>query len=179
MHEITPNEWAAIYYHVAGGCDDWHTIFKIAFGENRYNNLTESSKKTSVSKWKSTERFKKALETVKYDILKKKQEIEAEAFERFKKENAQNAKKEAGSGFVDKVNYLNRDEFLKDLNERANRVTDEKLLNDILKMLSENMRYKEADQIKEMEIQRFYTPLQCKECPLYMRESEIIKESKN
>ena len=51
--------------------------------------------------------------------------------------------------------------------EYANEIKDDKLRNDILKMLSDNLRYKDGENDENNEIQRFYTPLLCKDCKLY------------
>ena len=67
----------------------------------------------------------------------------------------------------DKINFLDRDEFLKFLNDRANEITDDKLRNDILKMLSDNLRYKDSEAAENNEIQRFYTPKLCENCQIY------------
>ena len=68
------------------------------------------------------------------------------------------------------TDFLDRDEFLKFLNDRANdKQLDDKTRNDILKMLSDNLRYKDADKNEIDEIQRFYTPITCKDCEIYRR----------
>ena len=70
------------------------------------------------------------------------------------------------------MNFLDRDEFLKFLNDRANEIKDDKLRNDILKMLSDNLRYKDSEAGENNDIQRFYTPILCQDCPLYQQENE-------
>ena len=87
-------------------------------------------------------------------------------------QEANNGETEPPKGTTNKTNteqtdFLNRDEFLKFLNTRANEITDDKLRNDILKMLSDNMRYKESENEGETEIQRFYTPQTCENCEIY------------
>ena len=71
--------------------------------------------------------------------------------------------------YTEKTNFLDRDEFLKFLNDRANQITDDKLRNDILKMLSDNLRYKDTERDENNEIQRFYTPITCENCEIYKR----------
>ena len=68
------------------------------------------------------------------------------------------------------VDFRDREQFLNFLNTEANRIKDGKTRLDVLKMLSDLQRMKEAENGKNGEIQRFYTPLQCSECVLYRKE---------
>ena len=68
------------------------------------------------------------------------------------------------------VDFRDREQFLNFLNAEANRIKDGKTRLDVLKMLSDLQRMKEAENGKNGEIQRFYTPLQCSECVLYRKE---------
>lgn len=67
------------------------------------------------------------------------------------------------------VDFRDREQFLNFLNAEANRIKDGKTRLDVLKMLSGLQRMKEAENGKNGEIQRFYTPLQCQECELYRK----------
>ena len=67
------------------------------------------------------------------------------------------------------VDFRDREQFLNFLNAEANRIKDGKTRLDVLKMLSDLQRMKEAENGKNGEIQRFYTPLQCQECELYRK----------
>lgn len=67
------------------------------------------------------------------------------------------------------VDFRDREQFLNFLNTEANRIKDGKTRLDVLKMLSDLQRMKEAENGKNGEIQRFYTPLQCQECELYRK----------
>lgn len=68
------------------------------------------------------------------------------------------------------VDFRDREQFLNFLNAEANRIKDDKARLDVLKMLSDLQRLKEADNGKNGEIQCFYMPLQCQDCELYKRE---------
>lgn len=185
--QYTIQEEAAIYYYVFSGFKNWKEIYKIAKGSDYFNSLTESTKSVNVSKWKQSPRIQRLIDKMKIDknnqrILFEndlKQKIETEIKEKLKDGNILETctKGEKASKTAISVNYLNRDEFLNDLNLRANLESDQKQKNDILKMLSDNMRYKE-ESAKETDIQRFYTPLKCLECAIYKKASQIYKESK-
>ncbi len=73
------------------------------------------------------------------------------------------------------VDFRDREQFLNFLNAEANRIKDGKTRLDVLKMLSDLQRMKEAENGKNGEIQRFYTPLQCSECVLYRKASAEIE----
>lgn len=74
------------------------------------------------------------------------------------------------------VDFRDREQFLNFLNAEANRIKDGKTRLDVLKMLSDLQRMKEAENGKNGEIQRFYTPLQCRDCELY-RKAKVEIES--
>lgn len=70
------------------------------------------------------------------------------------------------------LNLLDRDVFLDEINKRANKVTEEKEKREYLKMISDNLRYKDSENGENNDIQRFYTPILCQDCPLYQKEKE-------
>ena len=67
------------------------------------------------------------------------------------------------------VNLLDRDTFLEEINRGANQATEEKDKREYLKMISDNLRYKDTERDENNEIQRFYTPLTCENCEIYKR----------
>jgi hypothetical protein len=166
---LNNQEKSALYFHIFERCEDWQTIFKIAIGEDRFNNLTEKAKQTSSSRWKNSASVQMTLRDIKDQIKAReeriKEEFRNEGFNAVETEPREKKRKNSES----ETDFLNRDEFLQFLNKRANETQDDKTLNDTLKMLSDNMRYKESENDKNNEIQRFYTPMVCKECPIYRR----------
>jgi hypothetical protein len=170
MENLNDRTKAAIYYHVFAGITDRKVLFRIAEGDERANKLTEGSLKTSSTNWfkshviqTAISKLRKLKEHEENEIREKciadldYQAIQTEA----KIQDPENA-----------VNFLDRDEFLKFLNDRANEIKDDKLRNDILKMLSDNLRYKDSENGENTDIQRFYTPILCQDCPLYQKENE-------
>lgn len=164
LSDLNKQQQAAVYFHVVAGCNDWHELYKIAEGAERYERYTEKSKKQTVSRFRHDIKILEAIQDLKYRLAQEKQKQDAEAVERWKSEDPEGGR---GSRVTDSVNFLDRDEFLSFLNERANRISDDKQRNEILKMLSDNLRYKDAENSEIQEIQRFYTPLTCEDCPLY------------
>lgn len=172
MRGLTDQEKAALYYQVMEKSDDWYRVYKIAIGEDKYKSLKETALQPSVSRWKTSQRIKEAREEIERNINAWLNDEREKAIEEYKtrgeSESPQKGKKKANNRQRD---FLNRDEFLQFLNERANEIdaTDDKTRNDILKMLSDNLRYKDADKEEQTEIQRFYTPITCQDCEIYKR----------
>ena len=66
------------------------------------------------------------------------------------------------------IDFTDKAQFIQYLNESANRITDDKLKNDILKMLSDHLDFKdESKRGDAAEIQRFYLPVRCQDCKIY------------
>lgn len=164
MDQLNELEQAAICFHVLGGCNDKSMLFRIACGADRYNKLTEKSKGVTISKWYNSQKIQEGIKIYRSIQERKKIELENEIIAGLETETANGTKENA---FVEKTNFLDRDEFLQFLNSRANEITDDKLRNDILKMLSDNLRYKDTERDENNEIQRFYTPITCEKCTIY------------
>lgn len=168
MKNINDQEKAALYFAIAENCTDWQKIYAIAVGFDKFNQLAEITKVTNPNKWKNSTRIKRMYEELlilqqhREDKIREKVEKEIRAGET---ETTETKNQTSRAGATD---FLNRDEFLKFLNQRANEITDDKLRNDILKMLSDNMRYKESES-ETTEIQRFYTPVCCQDCEIYRK----------
>ena len=66
--------------------------------------------------------------------------------------------------------FTNIDAFLQYCNDRANSVTNERDRQQYLKFISDLLSFKNSGPDTKQDIQRFYTPLQCSACPLYIAE---------
>lgn len=166
MENLTELERAAIIFHIFGGCKDRKILFQIAEGENRVNRLNENSLKTICNTWFNSHKIQSG---IKY-FLTLKQDHETEIINKYIAGlETETTKPNEPKPRNNETNFLDRDEFLKFLNSRANEITDDKLRNDILKMLSDNLRYKDTDTDETTEIQRFYTPITCENCEIYKR----------
>ena len=165
--ELTHPEKAAIYYHIVGKCEDWAQLYKIAKGNEAYDGLAEASRPAMVSRWKLSDHIQTAIKETTYLLQREREEADRKAVEAFK-ENQENPQSE---GNLSDVNFLDRDEFLAYLNKQANRIQDEKSRNETLKMISDNLRFKdmERESGNDQETHRFYTPITCQECELYKR----------
>lgn len=167
--ELTHAERAAIYYHLSGKCSDWAQLYRIAKGDDALERLSsDESRAATVSRWKKSESIQNAIKETAYLLQREREELDAKAVENYKegKERA-----EQGETLSETTNFLDRDEFLAYLNKQANRIQDEKTRNETLKMISDNLRFKdmEKENGESEEMRRFYTPMICEECPLYVR----------
>lgn len=166
MLEININEYAAIVFHIVENCNDWEKIYTIAKGPKSLNKVTEDSKNTMIYRWKNKPEIKKAIQELKQQYETKKENFRAAIIAGVETEPINGTIKNES---VEKTNFLDRDEFLQFLNSRANEIKDDKLRNDILKMLSDNLRYKDTERDENNEIQRFYTPVTCENCAIYQK----------
>lgn len=163
MDQLTKTEKAAILFQVLTDCNDKELIYLLANGSERYNKLSEKSKPATYYKWFRRPEIQEEIKKAIAETEQKKQEF----INKYVRLGATEAPEEQRRLKRNATNFLDRDEFLQFLNDKANDIQDDKLRNDILKMLSDNLRYKDTERDENNEIQRFYIPLTCKDCELY------------
>ena len=162
MEKITIQDKAAIYYHVFANCNDIQTLYKIAKGDERFNKLSDSSKKSSPSIWWNKAHIKElrkqilTIQGVQENELKTKWNNERE------KEAPEGAKELPP---LESVNFLNLDEFLQYANKQANKIHDEKERRAWVEMIGKYMNFKDSDET-ETDIMRAYVPIICENCEL-------------
>lgn len=162
--EISLQERAAIYYHITAHCDDWYQLYRIAKGDEALNKLnSDEVRAATVSRWKKSEAIQNALKEIRCILDMEHREIAEQAVEDYKNQ--------PDDAELSEVDFLDRDEFLQYLNRQANRIHDEKIKNDYLKMISDNLRFKDAEKVSENEDEKIkaYLPIQCGECECYKR----------
>lgn len=168
MKATTDQEKAALYFAILENCQDWQRIYSIAVGVDKFNSLAETTKITLPNKWKNSARIKRLYEEIQLIQEHRENQIRQKAVQDLGSLEAESPQRKPETLQPDETDFLNRDQFLAFLNKRANEITDDKLRNDILKMLSDNMRYKENEN-DTTEIQRFYTPVCCQDCEIYKK----------
>lgn len=166
LKDLTPAQQAAIYLHVVGEFNDWQELFKIAEGADRYNKLTDKSKRQTVSKFKRSEQINEGIQELKYKMKLKDERIREEERSRPETEGREEQPKPDEPSYI---NLLDRDTFLEEINRGANQAKEEKDKREYLKMISDNLRYKESERDENNEIQRFYTPVTCENCTIYQK----------
>lgn len=166
MRSLTPAEKAALYYQVLENVQDWKIIYRIAIGEKHANTLKQSTIQANTSKWKESDRIRDAVDEIKRYFYFKRQELEKEIIDNISSGETEATKEGRKNDFV---NLLDRDTFLEEINKGANSAKDEKDKREYLKMISDNLRYKDTERDENNEIQRFYTPITCENCEIYKR----------
>lgn len=166
MENLTELERAAIIFHVFGGCKDRKILFQIAEGENRVKRLNENSLKTICNTWFNSHKIQSGIKY--FSTLKQDHETEIinKYIEGLETESTKTEKRKNDKKYI---NLLDRDTFLEEINRGANQATEEKDKREYLKMISDNLRYKDSERDENNEIQRFYTPVTCENCEIYKR----------
>ena len=158
---LTELEKGALLLRYWNGEKTFVNAFKLSHPETTANEISINA---LVSRWKNKPEIKQFAN----DIVTKFNAVAKGA------ENRQKGA-EIGTGGTTAGNYINfrdLDEFLNYCETRANVITDEKDRQKYLQMISELMRYKEHG-TNDNELQRFYTPLKCSQCPIY---NNLLKE---
>ena len=169
---LTDHEKIILHYYVLTDRDDWQNYFIMSHPDKNLSNLSKASLKTYVSNWRNNPEVKDYILNLQIEKRKANQDTSKINIDDLKPVESESRNKETIN--ANSVNFLDRDEFLKFLNDRANEVQDDKLRNDILKMLSDNQRYKDIDKAENQEINKFYTPLTCPDCPLYQEKQKTL-----
>lgn len=162
IKDLTPNQQAAVYMHIFAPCDDWQKLFIIAEGPERFNKLTDKSKRQTVSNFKRSDKINEAIQEVKYFYGLKEKELTQKI-----RTEIENEKNGTGTGVKDDINFLDPDQFLKHANEQANRIKDDKERRSWLEMIAKLMNYKEQNDQEATEIKKFYIMKTCETCEIY------------
>lgn len=168
MEDITKSEKAALYFQILERCNDWKEVYKIAIGEDRYNSLTDKTKKANTSRWKASHKIQKAREEIEMIFKAKQQEIEERTKESNSSGETETTNRTTKSDITEKTNFLNLDEFLQYANQQANKITDEKEKRAWVEMIGKYMNFRESEEGETEQI-KAYLPIQCYSCELRKR----------
>lgn len=81
-----------------------------------------------------------------------------------------------GIGLSNPVDFSDRIEMIKALNRLAANAKDDKAQLDALKIIADLQRFKDSAKTNDEDVKRFYMPLKCQECAIYLKQKESIKE---
>lgn len=166
---ITEREKAAIRLHIYGGVNDWRLLFVMAGGEGPGSATGLAS---YVSKWKQSPKIKQEIaDLTRQKALEDEATIrrEIERYEREGKKTDEGVEslrpeRETKKG-LDFYDPVNQKKLLNDLINTA-KDPDEKL--DALKIITATQR-DDRQAAKEGRQVRAYLPLNCSDCPLYLK----------
>lgn len=81
-----------------------------------------------------------------------------------------------GIGLSNPVDFSDRIEMIRALNRLAANAKDDKAQLDALKIIADLQRFKDSAKTNDEDVKRFYMPLKCQECALYLKQKENINE---
>lgn len=168
LRQLKDIEKAVITWGYYNGVKQWAVMYDMFHPSN----VAPSTKTTNVSKWKHDPAVQKFWEELRIsDELRVQQLVQIE----LKKIEKNNGTATLPVGSVD---FTDVAQLIAFLNSQANTIPDERDRREYLKMLTDLLRLKENSQDKEQDIQRFYVPLTCRECPLHQKEEEELQKEK-
>lgn len=167
LHDLNEREKAGLLYRHFHNEKSYRTAFLIAHPDKTGN---ENGFLQTVSRWKNSP----AVQNFVTEIDAKEQ-TRLNALLQLQRKRTQNGNQDSDSEPGKETftpnwhNFTDLNEFLSFCELQANTIQDEKDRKDYLKMIADLMQYKNQDK-SVTDIQRFYTPLQCVSCPLYLAE---------
>lgn len=81
-----------------------------------------------------------------------------------------------GLGLSNPVDFSDRSQMMQALNRLAANAKDDKTQIDVFKIIADLQRFKDSAKTNDEDIKRFYMPLKCQECALYLKQKENINE---
>lgn len=81
-----------------------------------------------------------------------------------------------GTGLANPVDFSDRGQMMQALNRLAANAKDDKTQIDVFKIIADLQRFKDSAKTNDEDIKRFYMPLKCQECMLYLKQKENINE---
>lgn len=177
--KITASERAAIFWQVFEGETDWKVVFMAAAAwddEDARKNPATLAQYTS--KWKALNKVKTEIsraQLVKEKYIKKIQDIAYEEGRRSVFAEMQQEGNDTSAASRGRIDYTDPKMQKEKLNEIINGATDAGEALDALKVIIQGQK-NDQEAAKNNKIQRFYTPLQCRDCPLYQEKKEILKK---
>ena len=158
--DLTLLEQAVLTHLYLHNIKDWTPYYLALFPKTK---AKEENLPTIVSHFRRSARVQQYWKT-----LQNLQPVQfSKLIEKRDKEEQSEDKENFSEGLHD---FTNIDAFLQYCNDRANSVTNERDRQQYLKFISDLLSFKNSGPDTKTDIQRFYTPLQCSICPLYIAE---------
>ena len=158
--DLTLLEQAVLTHLYLHNIKDWTPFYLALFPKTK---AKEENLPTIISHFRRSARVQQYWKT-----LQNLQPVQfSKIIEKRNKEEQSEDKEKFSEGLHD---FTNIDAFLQYCNDRANSVTNERDRQQYLKFISDLLSFKNSGPDTKQDIQRFYTPLQCSSCPLYIAE---------
>ena len=172
--EILPWETSALALYVFGFEKDWNKVFQAAAYWTQ-DSIERQPKlfRQYVSTWKNSQKVKKELQRLELYRDTFLQQARKEAFEDGKRayEGEHNTITENQVKYIDGtrtrgIDYSDPQAQKDKLNDIINNASDPGEALDALKVIIQGQK-NDQEAAKDKQVQRFYTPLRCHDCPLY------------
>lgn len=175
--KLLPTETAALFMYVFEGETDWKKVFAAAADWTEEEMEENPLKLTQyTSKWKAMQKFKNELQRIKLYRDRFVKQIQDQAFEEGRRSVLrERPEPEDGESYSGGVDYTDPKKQKQKLNDIINNAKDSGEALDALKIIISGQR-QDTEAAKNNKVQRFYTPLQCRDCPLYQEKKESLKK---
>jgi hypothetical protein len=166
--DLTDREKVAIIAFVADSTITFEDAYKIS-RDTSYKEIKDKDKRAVANNWWRQQRI---MNFVKNQQIKFNAIIEEKAKELLKNEKWRKSQIGEINEKTGNLDFTDRNTFINFLSDQVNSLDDEDpLKKDYLKMISDNLQFKTNAFDKNVDdIQRFYTPLHCRECKLYQKQ---------
>lgn len=176
MKKATEREKAILFALAAGGVDTWEKAFILSRQDSETDADKLKSRKSSVTHWKQHPEIIQAYQNA-VAIIKARDDRTAEEARRQVEEERNGQKETTGPAESNRtpgrraaaVDYYNPENQRKTINAIIDKAQDDpKTQLDAIKAIQQTQR-DDRQAAKDNQIQRFYTPVTCKSCPLYQK----------
>lgn len=176
MKRATAREKAILFALAAGYIDTWETAFILSRQESEADADKLKSRKSSVTHWKQHPEIQNAYNYAITALNLRDEETARKAREEAsKKDDEEEERQTAGESNrtetkrAGKVDYYNPENQRRTINAIIDKAQDDpKTQLDAIKAIQQTQR-DDRQAAKDNQIQRFYTPVTCKICPLYQK----------
>lgn len=174
IKHLTERENAILYALALGVIDSWPKAYILANQRPEEEIQKQTALKSTVTRWKQHPEIQKAYNNAVAILKDRDEKIREEAQRAISQDSGEETttgdnvrtKTQKGRKVAGTVDYTNPTEQARKLNELVNTATDPGEALDALKVIIASQK---ADRESAREGKRvvFYTPLKCRDCPLY------------
>lgn len=183
--DLTERQKAVIFWAAANDVEDWRKIYILA-SDKTAKFYEGKNIIPQVSKWKHSHKIQNYYEECRARFARLVRNeaaatIEGETCRGEKEKRMEEGNESPTEGVKTNkkrvINYLDRESLLQELNRTANNINDIKQKTDILKIIADLSRMKDNDKDTAQQIRRFYLPLSCLGCQLYLNAKEKSQQT--
>lgn len=160
--ELTLAEKAVLVYHCETGFADFDALYAVT--DPKVLRLAPATQHNKAVKWRKDDLVQRFLLDYKEVMDNRKRELVSDYLKQSGRDDVPLPM--PTKRYKDFVDYTDPRAQMRKLNELVNEAEDSKETLDALKTIMGTQR-EDREAAKAQEVQRFYTPMVCHECPLY------------